>query len=83
MAVSVQKSRLRETCQLRFWFLLLVPVTLQHSSDICLFYPKKSTKKRGKHGSLVTSEMCFLMSAQTTEQEPALVIHHHKLLVLA
>lgn len=27
-------------------------------------------------------KMCFLMSAQTTEQEPALVIHHHKLLVL-
>lgn len=48
MAVNVQKSRLRETCQLRFKFLLLVSVTLQYSSDICLFSPKSTkTQKPG------------------------------------
>lgn len=55
MAVNVQKSRLRETCQLRFKFLLLISVTLQYSSNICLFYPKKLQK----HRSLVTSENVF------------------------
>lgn len=48
MAVNVQKSRLRETCQLRFKFLLLIYVTLQYSSDICLFHPKSTkTQKPG------------------------------------
>lgn len=55
MAVNVQKSRLRETCQLRFKFLLLIPVTLQYSSNICLFSPKTTLK----HSSLVTSENVF------------------------
>lgn len=56
MAVNVQKSRLPETCQLRFKFLLLISVTLQYSSDICLNY---STQKVQKHRSLVTSENVF------------------------
>lgn len=37
---TFKKSRLRETCQLRFKFLLLVAVTLQYSSNICLFPPQ-------------------------------------------
>lgn len=78
MAVNVQKRRLRETCQLRFKFLLLISVTLQYSSNICLFYPKKYKNTE----AWWHLKMCFLMSAQTTEQEPALVIHHHKLRVL-
>lgn len=77
MAVNVQKSRLRETCQLRFKFLLLTPVTRQYSSNICLFFSKKKYKNTAAWRRL---KMCFLMSAQTTEGEPALVIHRHKLL---
>lgn len=77
---TFKKSRLPETCQLRFKFLLLISVTLQYSSIICLFYPNK--KKCDNKGARRHLKMCFLMSAQSTEQEPALVIHHHKLLVL-
>lgn len=98
---TFKKSRLHETCQLRFKFLLLVAVTLQYSSNICLPLhpplptyrsnnptkppptspPNPQIKATENTAACRHLKMCFLMSAQTAEQEPALVIHHHKLLV--
>lgn len=46
---TFKKSRLRETCQLRFKFLLLVAVTLQYSSNICLSPPTTHRQPNPTH----------------------------------